>query len=61
MVGTGSTLIACEQTGRLGLACEIEPKWAEVVVLRWEAVSGEKATLIETGETLEELAISREV
>ncbi len=44
-VGSGSTLIACEQLGRRCLALEIEPKYCDVVVMRWEKYTGEKAQL----------------
>jgi len=46
--GSGSTLIAAERTGRICLAAEIEPRYADITVARWEACSGGKATL-ETG------------
>ena len=45
--GSGSTLIACEQTGRKCYTCEIDPKYADVIIDRWEKFTGEKAELIE--------------
>lgn len=44
-VGSGTTLIACEQLGRRCLAMEIDPKYCDVVIQRWEAYTGEKAKL----------------
>ena len=44
--GSGSTLIACEQTGRKCYTCEIDPKYADVIIDRWEKFTGEKAVLI---------------
>ena len=41
--GSGSTLIACEQTGRKCYTCEIDPKYADVIIARWEKFTGEKA------------------
>ena len=41
--GTGSTLVACEQTGRRAYLMEIDPLYADVVVARFEAFSGKKA------------------
>jgi len=42
-LGSGSTLIACERTGRTCFGMEIEPRYVDVAVWRWEAFSGEKA------------------
>ena len=43
--GSGSTLIGCEQLGRKCYAMEIDPKYVEVIVKRWEQYSGKKAEL----------------
>lgn len=43
--GSGSTLIAAEQLGRRCAAIEIDPGYCDVIVQRWEAVTGSKATL----------------
>ena len=48
--GSGSTLIACEQTNRNCYAMELEPKWVDVIIQRWENFTGEKAILIERKE-----------
>ncbi len=42
-VGSGTTMIACEQLGRICCAMEIEPKYCDVVVTRWEQYTGKKA------------------
>ena len=42
-MGSGSTLIACERTGRIGAGIEIDPRYCDVIVARWEAFSGLKA------------------
>jgi DNA modification methylase len=47
--GSGSTLIAAERTGRAACLMEIEPKWCDVIVRRWERVTGRKATRQEAG------------
>ena len=44
-LGSGSTLIACEQTSRRCFAMEIEPRYVDVAVKRWENLTGEKAVL----------------
>lgn len=41
--GSGSTLIACEQLGRVCYAAEIDPRYTDVTVRRWEAITGETA------------------
>ena len=44
--GSGSTLIACEQTGRTCYTCEIDPKYADVIIARYEKLTGNKAVLL---------------
>jgi DNA modification methylase len=46
--GSGSTLIACEQTDRMGRLIELDPKYCDVIVKRWENLTGKKATLAPT-------------
>jgi DNA modification methylase len=41
--GSGSTLIACEQTGRRCFLMELDPLYADVIVTRWEKFTGQKA------------------
>jgi DNA modification methylase len=43
--GSGSTLIACEKTGKRARLMELEPKYCDVIVKRWEEFTGKKATL----------------
>lgn len=44
--GSGSTLMACEQTGRACYAMELDTKYADVILTRWEEETGEKAVLL---------------
>ncbi|MEX2170035.1 MAG: DNA methyltransferase [Pirellulales bacterium] len=44
--GSGSTLIACEQTGRKGFLMELDPLYADVIVQRFEKFTGTKAERI---------------
>ena len=44
--GSGSTLMACEQTGRACYAMELDTKYADVILTRWEEATGEKAVLL---------------
>ena len=45
--GSGSTLIACEKTGRKARLMELDPKYCDVIVKRWEDFTGKTATLAE--------------
>lgn len=45
--GSGSTLIGAEQTGRKAFIMELDPKYCDVIVKRWEDFTGKKATLSE--------------
>ena len=44
--GSGSTLIACEQLKRSCYCMEIDPKYIDVIIQRWENLTGKKAELI---------------
>jgi len=44
--GSGSTLIACEKTKRTCYMMELDPKYVDVIVARWEKYTGKKAELI---------------
>jgi len=44
--GSGSTLIACEKTGRSCRMMELDPKYCDVIVKRWEEFTGKKAELV---------------
>jgi site-specific DNA-methyltransferase (adenine-specific) len=44
--GSGSTLIACEQLGRTCYMMELDPKYIDVIIERWEQFTGEKAVLL---------------
>ena len=44
--GSGSTLIACEQTNRSARIMELDPKYCDVIVKRWENLTGLKAELV---------------
>jgi len=42
-LGSGSTLIACEQTGSTCFVMEIDPAYIDVIIERWENYTGQKA------------------
>ena len=46
--GSGSTLIACEQTNRKAFLMELDPPYCDVIVERWEKFTGRKAERVAT-------------
>lgn len=44
-LGSGTTLMACEELGRVCAGMEIDPRFVDVVILRWQELSGKEATL----------------
>ncbi len=57
--GSGSTILACERTKRIGYAVEIEPKYIDVAVRRWEAMTGEQAILEGSRQTFADVTAER--
>lgn len=53
--GSGSTLIGAEQTGRTAYLMELDPKYCDVIVKRWEDFTGKKAKLVSADAELSEL------
>lgn len=45
-LGSGSTLIACEKTNRICYGMELDPKYTDVIIARWEQYTGLKAKLL---------------
>jgi DNA modification methylase len=58
--GSGSTLIACEKTGRHARLMELDPKYCDVIVKRWQDFTGKIATHAETGEPFAEVTNGNE-
>jgi DNA modification methylase len=54
--GSGSTLIACEKTGRQARLIELEPKYCDVIVRRWESFAGQNAMHEASGSTFGNVA-----
>jgi 16S rRNA G966 N2-methylase RsmD len=48
--GSGSTLIACEKIGRNAMLMELDPKYCDVIIKRWQDFTGKQAILESTGE-----------
>ena len=53
--GSGSTLMACEQTNRIAYLMELDPKYCDVIIQRWQDFTGKTATHEATGKTYGEL------
>jgi DNA modification methylase len=58
--GSGSTLIACVKAGRQARVVELDPKYCDVIVTRWQAFGGGSAVLDRDGRSYEDIAASRE-
>jgi hypothetical protein len=58
-LGSGTTLIACERTGRRACGIEIDPVYVDVGLRRWQQHAGKPAILVETGQTFEEIEEER--
>ena len=54
--GSGSTLIACEKTNRKAYLMELDPKYVDVIIKRWQDFTGKQATHEETGRTFAQFA-----
>ena len=48
--GSGSTLIACEKTGRHARLVELDPKYCDVIIERWQRFTGDRARHGDSGE-----------
>ena len=58
--GSGSTLIACEKTGRQARLIELDPKYCDVIIRRWQEWAGATASLEGAGRSFEEISTGRE-
>ena len=58
-LGSGTTLIACEQLGRRCFGLELDPRYCDVIVERWQKATGNEATLEGDGRTFAEIAAER--
>ena len=57
--GSGSTLIGAEQTGRKAFVMELDPKYVDVIIKRWQDFTGQKAMLEGDGRAFDELSKER--
>jgi len=54
--GSGTTIIACEKTGRQARVIELDPKYCDVIVRRWQAFTGQVARLDGSGRAFDDVA-----
>lgn len=57
--GSGTILIAAERTGRHARAIELDPRFVDVAIMRWQRVTGKQAVLAATGQTWERVRAER--
>jgi hypothetical protein len=58
-LGSGTTLIAAQTAGRICFAVELDPLYVDVAVRRWQAFTGEKASLLADARLFEDVAAER--
>ena len=58
--GSGTTLIACEKTGRTARLMELDPRYCDVIVKRWQEFTGRQAIHTDTGKPFAEVASGNE-
>src|SRR5262249_9862958 len=58
-LGSGTTLAAAEMTQRVCFGMELDPKFADVIVKRWQTLAGKEATLDGDGRTFAEVSAER--
>jgi DNA modification methylase len=59
-LGSGSTLMAAQRAGRICRGAELDPLNVDVIIRRFEEITGQRAILDETGESFDALAERRE-
>lgn len=57
--GSGTTLIACEKTNRICFMMELDTKYCDVIIRRWQDFTGKNAVHSETGKTFNEMMNER--
>jgi DNA modification methylase len=57
--GSGTTLIACERANRQARVVELDPKYCDVIIRRWQEFTGQEAKLNSDGRTYSAVAAER--
>lgn len=58
-LGSGTTVVAAEKTGRVGYGIELDPRYVDVAVRRWQRLTGHSATCATSGMSFDERAVVR--
>jgi DNA modification methylase len=58
-LGSGTTLMAAELTERICLGMELDPKYVDVIIQRWQEFTGKQATLAGEGKSFEQVSVER--
>jgi DNA modification methylase len=57
--GSGTTMIAAEKNGRIARLMELDPKYCDVIVTRWQAFAGKQAIHEASGNTFDEMKAAK--
>ncbi|MCH5373499.1 MAG: DNA methylase N-4, partial [Planctomycetes bacterium] len=59
-LGSGTTLLAAERTRRRCVGVEIDPRYVDVAIRRWQEMTGSPAVLAATGQSFDEISTGDE-
>ena len=59
--GSGTTILAAERTGRRAAGIEIEPRFVDVAIRRWQSLTGREATLASDGRTFAQIESEHQI
>jgi DNA modification methylase len=54
-LGSGTTVIAAERTGRVCYGLELDPRYVDTIIRRWQAYTGQSAVQESTGQTFDQI------
>lgn len=58
-IGSGTTLLAAERTGRIAYGMDLDPTYVDLAIGRWEKMTGQQATLASSGQSFRDVAADR--
>ena len=58
-LGSGTTLLACVQTGRVGFGMELDPYYVDVAIRRWQSMTGSHAVLADNNCSFDQIMATR--
>jgi DNA modification methylase len=60
-LGSGSTLIAAERVGRRCYGLELDPSYVDIIIRRWQALTGDSARQVTTNKSFDEMEAEMQV